>query len=165
MSHNRSCATFSPTGRSGASLPACGRACVMNSGREAQKEAKRQARWLEKARASFATFDGGAGAERFLNHLGTLRAQGISAGGCYFNSGKSARVDIYILKAARADRPECGARCRDGHSCRARVTLDSQGRPRKRCRMHGGQSTGPRTPEGRAAIAKSNRRRAKERTG
>jgi hypothetical protein len=137
----------------------------MNSGREAQKEAKRQARWLEKARASFATFDGGAGAERFLNHLGTLRAQGISAGGCYFNSGKSARVDIYILKAARADRPECGARCRDGHSCRARVTLDSQGRPRKRCRMHGGQSTGPRTPEGRAAIAKSNRRRAKERTG
>ena len=34
-----------------------------------------------------------------------------------------------------------------------------------RCRMHGGASTGPRTPEGKTAIAASNRRRAKHRTG
>jgi len=133
----------------------------MDSGREAEKEAKRQARWLEKARAMFATFDGGDGAKRFLDHLDALRAQGISAGGCYFNSGKSKRVDIYILKARRKDRPECGARCRDGHACWARVTLDSNGRARSRCKMHGGCSTGPRTPEGRAKIAESNRRRAK----
>ena len=59
-------------------------------------------------------------------------------------------------------RPFCGARCRDGRPCRARaVWLVGESKPRNgRCRMHGGLSTGPRTPEGRAAIAESNRRRA-----
>ena len=37
----------------------------------------------------------------------------------------------------------CGARTRQGHPCR-RAAL----RGRRRCRMHGGHSTGPRTPEG-----------------
>lgn len=54
----------------------------------------------------------------------------------------------------RHNRRQCGARCRDGHACTARV-VDG----RNRCRMHGGLSTGPKTPEGRAAIAASNRRR------
>lgn len=52
-------------------------------------------------------------------------------------------------------RPYCGARCRDGHACRARV-LEGK----TKCRTHGGLSTGPRTTAGRAAIAESNRRRA-----
>jgi len=51
--------------------------------------------------------------------------------------------------------PECGARCRDGHACRARVVFG-----KARCRMHGGVSTGPRTAAGKARIAESNRRRA-----
>ncbi len=39
--------------------------------------------------------------------------------------------------------PRCGAKTRLGHPCRAPKVHG-----RKRCRMHGGNSTGPRTPEG-----------------
>ncbi|MFQ5974090.1 MAG: HGGxSTG domain-containing protein [Alphaproteobacteria bacterium] len=48
-------------------------------------------------------------------------------------------------------RPRCGARCRDGHSCRAPAVWDTQNDcPRNgRCRMHGGLSTGPKTWEGK----------------
>jgi hypothetical protein len=52
-------------------------------------------------------------------------------------------------------RERCGARCRDGHSCRAKVVPG-----RRRCRLHGGLSTGPRSADGRARIAEANRRRA-----
>ena len=60
----------------------------------------------------------------------------------------------------RADRPRCGARTRKGDRCRALVVWPKGGKPRARCRMHGGLSTGPRTAEGRERIAESNRRRA-----
>ncbi len=51
----------------------------------------------------------------------------------------------------KSERPRCGARCRDGHECRAPAVWDKKhDRPRNgRCRMHGGLSTGPRTLEGR----------------
>jgi len=38
--------------------------------------------------------------------------------------------------------PRCGARTRKGTPCRAPAMANG------RCRMHGGKSTGPRTPEG-----------------
>lgn len=63
----------------------------------------------------------------------------------------------------RSDHPRCGARRRDGGCCEMRAVCDGlTGRPLHggRCRMHGGLSTGPRTPAGRAAIAESNRRRS-----
>lgn len=41
--------------------------------------------------------------------------------------------------------PRCGARCQDGHACRGPVVPG-----RKRCYHHGGLSTGPKTPEGKA---------------
>ena len=41
--------------------------------------------------------------------------------------------------------PRCGARTRKGCACRAPAMANG------RCRMHGGRSTGPRTPEGKAA--------------
>ena len=52
----------------------------------------------------------------------------------------------------RRNRPQCGARCRDGTPCEARVVWDNdRNAPRNdRCRMHGGASTGAKTPEGRA---------------
>lgn len=50
----------------------------------------------------------------------------------------------------KANRPKCGARCRDGHACRAPVALRPDGRIARRCRMHGGLSTGATSPEGRA---------------
>jgi hypothetical protein len=56
-------------------------------------------------------------------------------------------------------RPPCGARCRDGHPCAApAVWCAATRRPRNgRCRMHGGLSTGPRTPDGRARVAAATR--------
>ncbi|WP_428849225.1 HGGxSTG domain-containing protein [Thetidibacter halocola] len=48
----------------------------------------------------------------------------------------------------------CGARTRKGTPCRAKSEPG-----KRRCRFHGGCSTGPRTPEGRERIAEAQRRR------
>lgn len=47
--------------------------------------------------------------------------------------------------------PLCGAKCRDGNSCRAKAACNKLlGEPiNGRCRMHGGLSTGAKTEEGR----------------
>lgn len=51
----------------------------------------------------------------------------------------------------RRERPRCGARTRSGAPCAAPcVWLPGAVEPRKRCRLHGGLSTGPRTVEGLA---------------
>ena len=47
----------------------------------------------------------------------------------------------------------CGARTRSGGRCRGLRVIG-----KRRCRMHGGKSTGPTTSEGRARIAASNQR-------
>ena len=48
----------------------------------------------------------------------------------------------------------CGALTRKGQPCRNAPELG-----RTRCKFHGGRSTGPRTPEGRASIAEAQRQR------
>lgn len=61
----------------------------------------------------------------------------------------------------------CGARSRQtGYRCQGILVMDRwTGKPRNgRCRMHGDQSTGPRTSVSRAAVAASNRRRAQARS-
>ncbi len=63
-----------------------------------------------------------------------------------------------LQKIPKRLRPLCGARTRAGGTCQARAVFG-----RARCRRHGGLSTGPKTPEGRARIAESNRRRARRR--
>lgn len=59
-----------------------------------------------------------------------------------------------VPKVAAPRRVTCGARTRKGTLCRAKSEPG-----RKRCRFHGGCSTGPRTPEGRAAVAEAQRKR------
>lgn len=54
----------------------------------------------------------------------------------------------------RSKRPYCGARTRTGGTCNARIVPG-----KRRCRMHGGLSTGPRTEEGRRKIAVGQYRR------
>jgi hypothetical protein len=54
----------------------------------------------------------------------------------------------------RKDRPRCVARTRAGEPCLVRVEPG-----KRRCRFHGGLSTGPRTAEGKARIAAAQRRR------
>jgi hypothetical protein len=51
-------------------------------------------------------------------------------------------------------RPLCGAKTRKGTPCQAAAVSG-----RAKCKCHGGASTGPKTAEGRARIAESNRRR------
>ncbi len=74
----------------------------------------------------------------FSKREGTLLARLIGDDGREWNTPKR-------------ERPRCGARCRDGHSCRAPAVWDKENnRPRNgRCRMHGGLSTGPKTLEGK----------------
>lgn len=50
-------------------------------------------------------------------------------------------------------RSRCGARTRAGHPCRAPHV-----RGKKRCRMHGGLSTGPKTQAGRERVREGYRR-------
>src|SRR5215207_9143830 len=54
----------------------------------------------------------------------------------------------------RKDRPRCGAQTRKDTPCQVRVEAG-----KRRCRFHGGRSTGPRTPEGKARIAAAQRKR------
>jgi hypothetical protein len=61
-----------------------------------------------------------------------------------------------MLAGLDAIKPLCGAKTRSGAPCRCRA-LDGK----KRCRLHGGCSTGPKTEAGRAAIAAANRARSK----
>ena len=62
----------------------------------------------------------------------------------------------------KRERPRCGAGCRDGSPCEAPPVWDKRrNRPvNGRCRMHGGLSTGPKTPQGRWRITESNRARS-----
>jgi hypothetical protein len=60
------------------------------------------------------------------------------------------RIRQPYYRVFKHELPLCGARCRDGHPCQARAAWDeTRTYPRNgRCRMHGGLSTGPKTPEG-----------------
>jgi hypothetical protein len=51
-------------------------------------------------------------------------------------------------------RPRCGAKTRQGTPCQAPPVWDHRhDRPRNgRCRLHGGLSTGPKTPEGKRRV-------------
>lgn len=60
-----------------------------------------------------------------------------------------------LFRKPRAIQQRCGAKCRNGCACRMRVVPG-----KRRCRLHGGLSRGPKTAEGKARIAESNRRRA-----
>ena len=51
--------------------------------------------------------------------------------------------------------PQCRATTRKGTPCKCLAVAGKQ-----RCKLHGGMSTGPKTAEGRAKIAESNRARA-----
>jgi hypothetical protein len=67
----------------------------------------------------------------------------------------------------RKSRPRCGARCRSkgGAPCIARVCMRPDGRGlARRCRMHGGLSTGA-TTRGRARLREAGRKGAAKRWG
>ena len=51
-------------------------------------------------------------------------------------------------------RPRCGAKTRAGGQCQCKVIPG-----KRRCKFHGGMSTGPKSEEGRARIAEAQRKR------
>jgi len=51
--------------------------------------------------------------------------------------------------------PRCGAQTRTGQKCRAPAMRNPKTGQSTRCRMHGGASTGPQTPEGRERCRKA----------
>ena len=131
------------------------------------REAKFQARWLKDALKFLPPFDAVSNARRdaFFEKFLALEKAGVDFD-AYYHDGKMAKIRVRKKpRLPRSARPQCGARCRDGHLCRAPVVIvtDGSGQPvaRSRCKLHGGLSTGPKTAKGRAAIAESNRRRAK----
>jgi hypothetical protein len=67
-------------------------------------------------------------------------------------SGVLEATDLSRITRARDHR--CGAKTRKGRPCRAKPLPG-----KRRCKFHGGMSTGPRTPEGRERIAEAQRRR------
>jgi hypothetical protein len=62
------------------------------------------------------------------------------------------------LPLKRKFRPRCCAKTRAGAPCIMRVVPG-----KRRCRFHGGMSTGPKTKAGRARIAEAQRRRFRSR--
>lgn len=52
--------------------------------------------------------------------------------------------------------PRCGARTRSGKPCRAPAMWSATAGRYTRCRIHGGSSTGPRTPEGMEKCRRAN---------
>ena len=59
-----------------------------------------------------------------------------------------------IRSLRRKNLPKCGAKTRAGGRCLVRAELG-----KRRCRFHGGRSTGPKTEAGRSRIAEAQRRR------
>jgi hypothetical protein len=65
------------------------------------------------------------------------------------------RTPINARGGVLAERPQkCGALTRKGTPCRCKPLPG-----KRRCKFHGGASTGPKTPEGRERIAEAQRRR------
>jgi hypothetical protein len=65
------------------------------------------------------------------------------------------------MLARNFERCAARARSRGGQPCQAPPVLDAETRlPRNgRCKLHGGKSTGPRTPAGRRRIEEAQRKR------
>ena len=96
-----------------------------------------------------------------LGHvIRTFEAEGraVHVGPRNLTTGQTA---LWVGSVPKGKRPICGAKTRRGTPCQARAVPGMGGN--NRCRMHGGLSTGPKTAEGRARIAESNRRRVRER--
>lgn len=85
--------------------------------------------------------------------------------GVSWSEQEDARIEaLFAANVARAKEGEaqaathrrviCGAKTRKGGQCRNKSEPG-----KRRCKFHGGKSTGPKTPEGKALIAEAQRRR------
>ena len=71
---------------------------------------------------------------------------GYVSGACVYETGWQSAYLARVARAKSTARVVCGAkRHRDGQPCQAKSEPG-----KRRCRFHGGRSTGPKTPEGKA---------------
>lgn len=77
----------------------------------------------------------------------------------YARANDSGGIPAWLMRPATPSaRVQCGARTKAGHPCRGKSEPG-----KRRCKWHGGRSTGPRTPEGKArALANLRQFRAAE---
>lgn len=104
-----------------------------------------------------------------MGHLHRFYLEGLEVIGKFEDKQKKLATGLYqevrnsqtgeteLQRIPKEQRPFCGAKTRNGESCKSRAVFGMA-----RCRMHGGMSTGPKTEEGRARIAESNSRRVKK---
>lgn len=78
----------------------------------------------------------------------------------YFLAPLRARDGVLSHHGILRGPKRCGAKTRKGTPCHAKPIPG-----KARCKFHGGLSTGPKTPEGRARIAEAQRRRWRLREG
>nr|WP_281282923.1 HGGxSTG domain-containing protein [Rubellimicrobium rubrum] len=87
--------------------------------------------------------------ERLEARHGARRAQRAAQ-----EAARDSPPDVEPSTPPSAQRARCGALTRKGLPCQAHSEPG-----RRRCRFHGGKSTGPRTAEGVARIAEAQRKR------
>jgi hypothetical protein len=98
--------------------------------------------------------------KRWKDDTETLRAWGSRSPSAWFDRQVTRRHESEIRLRERGLKKiskvlRCGALTRSGKPCQCKP---EEGK--RRCRFHGGKSTGPKTEAGREAIRESNRRRA-----
>lgn len=91
-------------------------------------------------------------ATRHLTEFRQLTCSDCEPGFCQVMAERGLAADSSPLP--KAQRPACGALTRQGAICAAKVVPG-----KKRCRLHGGLSTGPKTEAGKERIAAAQRRR------
>jgi hypothetical protein len=92
--------------------------------------------------------------ERLVHFLAELKMDPMQTDG-------TARSRPYTLRHGNppgdpSSSPRCGAKTRSGTPCRAPAMWSKNLQRYTRCRLHGGASTGPRTPEGLERCRRAN---------
>ena len=91
-------------------------------------------------------------ATKHLTEFRQLTCSDCKPGFCRVMAERGLAADSSPLP--KKQRPACGALTRQGAICAAKVVPG-----KKRCRLHGGLSTGPKTAAGKERIAAAQRRR------
>ena len=90
----------------------------------------------------------------------TPRWRGSIVQASQFRANKTNLLKDQHPRASRGPSSRCGAKTRSGVSC-AKFPIKGK----RRCRLYGGLSAGPRTPAGRAAISAANTNTGATKTG
>ncbi len=94
--------------------------------------------------------------QRILEALGQGNSRAVTRARVQGFEEIDAQIALMPIKVHQPRRrpQRCGAKTRKGQPCRCKALPG-----KRRCKFHGGMSTGPRTPEGKAKVAEATRLR------